>query len=128
MKFSSYSFRAILLAALAFPFALNASPSPHSAESLLQTQGSVRVRSVGPHVAAGTYQIQVSTKLGRPDARLPDGSWLYYNRRVESTDAEGILVIRFTQGRVSDLLLASPMMISVLRAGPAGHPVVAQSR
>ena len=128
MNFSSRSFLATLLAALAFPFALNAAPSTNSAESLLQTNGSVRVSSVGPHVTPGAYQIQVSTKLGRPDARLPDGSWLYYNRRVESTDAEGTLVIRFTQGRVSDLLLASPMMISVLRAGPAGHPVVAQSR
>ena len=84
------------------------------ANELLTANGSVRVSHVGRAVEIGTYQIQVSVKLGRPDLRLADGTWLYHERNIEHSEATGTLVVRFTNGRVSELSLAGPSLVAAL--------------
>jgi hypothetical protein len=81
--------------------------------------GTVAVANAGPHVAVGTFRIQVETKLGRPDVKLADGTWLYRGRAVAGSRATGTLVVRFADGRVSALALATPAAVAVLRAGSA---------
>ncbi len=74
------------------------------------------MRNAGPYVEPGTYQIQVSTALGRPTHLLADGTWLYADFAVEASRARGTLVVRFAQGRVSTLTLVSPSVATALRA------------
>jgi hypothetical protein len=78
----------------------------------------VPVQAAGAHVARGTFRIQVSTKLGRPDLELADGSWLYHGRTIAGSSARGTLVVRFAQGRVSELALVTPAVVAALRADP----------
>lgn len=94
--------------------------SADAAAALLRRHGSVPVSAAGPHVALGTFRVQVSAKLGSPDATLPDGTWLYRNRQIEGSAARGTLVVRFNSGRVSELLLADEPTVAALRADPAG--------
>ncbi len=114
-------FRPVLLAAalLLAPAALLAGDAPSADDALQQLarNGSVPVKHAGPHVQIGTFQIQVSTKLGAPSVRLPDGTWLYDHRRIAGSGAAGTLVVRFTGGRVSALTLATPAAVAALRAG-----------
>jgi hypothetical protein len=105
--------------ALASPFAAAKEPSPSDrAAQLLAAKGTVPVQAAGPHVERGTFRIQLSTKLGRPDLVLSDGTWLYHNRTVEGSNARGTLVVRFDKGRVSDLALVTPAVVAALRADP----------
>jgi hypothetical protein len=106
-----------------------ATPADRATE-LLALQGSVPVRNAGPYVEVGTYAIQVSTKLGRPAVRLADGAWLYPNHEVGETNARGTLVVRFAHGRVADLRLVNPAVVSALIAprNPSADTLVAQAR
>jgi hypothetical protein len=87
---------------------------PDPAAQTLNRQGSIPVRAAGPYVGPGTLRIQVSTKLGRPSAVLPDGTWLYHRRMVEESRAQGTLVVRFNDGRVSSLTLVTPSIATAL--------------
>ena len=89
-----------------------------AAAQLLARNGAVAVQAAGPYVERGTPRIQVSTKLGRPDFILTDGTWLYQNRQVDGSDARGTLVVRFEKGLVSDLAIATPAVVATLRADP----------
>jgi len=102
-------------------------PAADHPAHLLAILGSVSVSNAGPYVEIGTYQIQVSVKLGEPSARLPDGTWLYDHRGIEGSAAEGTLVVRFAGGRVSGLSLATPRVVAALRdaAGTAGRTLLA---
>jgi hypothetical protein len=85
------------------------------AARLLASAGSVPVKAAGPYVEIGTYRVQVSVKLGKPNFVLPDGTCLYQSFSVPDSDARGTLVVRFTNGRVSGLSLASPATVAALR-------------
>ena len=95
-------------------FAKNSDAAPH----LLAANRALVVTSVGPYVGLGTCRIQVSAKLGRPAAILPDGTWLYDHFAANRGDIEGTLVVRFANGRVHSLSLAGPAVIAALRARP----------
>jgi hypothetical protein len=94
------------------------SPPVDRASQLLTLRGSVPVKNVGPYVEIGTYQIQVSGKLGQPSAKLRNGTWLYDHRVIAGSAAEGTLIVRFADGRVSSLALATPSVVATLRATP----------
>lgn len=101
---------AALAAALTLAATSAAGPSQDSGDrpaALLETRGEISVGRAGPYVHAGTFRIQVSAKLGRPDAVLPDGTWIYYGYAVPGSDASGSLVVRFDGGRVRSLALAT---------------------
>ncbi len=85
------------------------------AEQLLARHGSVEVSAVGEYVEIGTFLIQVAVTLGTPDHKLADGTWLYSRKRIENSEVQGTLVVRFTGGRVSALTLATPAVVAVLR-------------
>jgi hypothetical protein len=91
---------------------------PDSAMERLATSGAVLVKTAGSYVEKGTFRIQVSTKLGRPTTILPDGTWLYENRAVQESNARGTLVVRFNQGRVSELALVTPAVATAMQADP----------
>ena len=88
----------------------------------LAQHGAVSITRAGPFVAPGTYRVQVSTKFGRPDTILADGTWMYHHRRIEGSDAEGTLVVRFEQGRVSALTLVTPAVATAMRTPSPQHP------
>jgi hypothetical protein len=129
-----------ILRPAAVAVALFVLPAIASAESLssdaaarrLVLTGSTPVKAAGPYVAIGTYQIQVTAKLGAPFARLPDGGWLYPEFFVNGSEVSGTLLVRFNQGRVSELALLSPAMVTALQAAPKSAPektlIVAQAR
>lgn len=98
--------------------ALSAATAPASdaAAQLLASTGAISVKNVGPYVERGTFRVQVATKLGRPDVTLADGAWLYRNRGVEGSAARGTLIVRFADGRVSDLTVATPAVVAALGA------------
>lgn len=115
--------RLLGLASLLLVAPLTASSSPAAPEDraaqLLAQHGRIAVSDAGPHVSTGTFRIQVATKLGQPDLRLGDGTWIYHPRRVSGSTAQGSLVVQFDgQGRVSDLSLATPAVVAALRAAP----------
>ena len=85
------------------------------AADMLAATGSVKIESVGPYVSTGTYRVQVSAKLGHPTTTLSDGTWIYENFNANDSGASGALVIRFTDGRVSSLSLATPATVVALR-------------
>ncbi len=125
MKTASLLPRRVL--ALGFVLALTSALSPalavasqtlqpgHRAAQHLAAHGSLPLKTVGPYVHVGTFRIQVSTKLGRPDFALPDGTWLYENYTIPPGDARGTLVVRFENGRVLELALATPAVVAALR-------------
>ena len=103
----------------ALPFAAQASEkSADSAARILAANGAVVIENAGPYVERGTPRVQVSVKLGRPNLELADGTWLYHNRAVEGSAARGTLVVRFDQGRVTDLVSVAPAVVAALRADP----------
>lgn len=111
------------------PIAFGASaPAPDRAAQLLATYGSVAVERVGPYVERGTFRIQVLAKLGKPDARASTDVWIYDRRAVDGSAARGALVVRFENGRVSDLSLVSPTVALALRQQqrPAGGALIAK--
>ena len=104
----------LLAAATLEASAAESTARPDPAAQTLNRQGSIPVRAAGPYVGPGTLRIQVSTKLGRPSAVLPDGTWLYHHRTVEESQAQGTLVVRFNDGRVSSLTLVTPSIATAL--------------
>lgn len=84
------------------------------AAELLAMHGHVPLSSATRYVERGTYRVQVAAKLGRPDATLPDGTWLYHGRRVGNSDAVGTLVVRFDGGRVGSLSLVTPAVATAM--------------
>ena len=88
-----------------------------AAASILAETGRVQVSNVGRYVSVGTLRVHVSAKLGRPEATFPDGTWIYENRRVNGSAAEGTLVLRFDHaGRVASMMLVTPAVAMGLRA------------
>jgi hypothetical protein len=85
------------------------------ATNLLAHYGTVPLLAAGPYVERGTARVQVAAKLGRPDAVLPDGSWVYHSYHVVDSAARGTLLVRFRDQRVAALLLATPAKIAALR-------------
>ncbi len=115
MKNASRSALFATLLALAATLPAAAQAGPDTAAQLLTRQGHVAIANVGEFVEPGTFRIQVAAKLGQPDARLADGTWLYHGRRIAGSDAEGTLVVRFTKGRVHTLALATPAVVAAWR-------------
>jgi hypothetical protein len=104
---------------LAAPLTVTSSPAAPEdrAARLLADGGRIALTDAGPHVSTGTFRIQVATKLGPPDLRLSDGTWLYHHRRVSDSTAQGSLLVQFdAAGRVSALSLATPATVVALRA------------
>ncbi len=118
---------ALVALLLLLPVAASAKNSAADrAATLLATHGAIPVTAAGDYVELGTYQIQVSSKLGRPSARLPDGTWLYEYFATENSAARGTLIVRFEHGRVSSLALATPATVAALRSAPKSGVLVAQ--
>jgi hypothetical protein len=111
-------FAFVILSAACTSF-VPAAPAPETrldpAAQTLARHGAVPVLRAGPFVAPGTFRVQVSTKFGRPDVVLADGTWLYHDRRIEGSDTDGTLVIRFERNRVSSLTLVTPAVATALR-------------
>jgi len=112
---SSLFFALLAAASLTAALPAAAQPAPHTAAQLLARHGHVALTHAGEHVEPGTFRIQVAAKLGQPDARLADGTWLYHRRQIAGSDAEGTLVVRFTAGRVHTLSLATPAVVAAWR-------------
>ncbi len=95
---------------------LPAAPARPDPLDPLSTHGAVIVNAAGPYVERGTSRIQVLAKLGEPSARLKDGTWLYERYRAREATLKGTLVVRFRDGRVQHLALATPATVAALRA------------
>lgn len=90
--------------------------------------GSLRVARVtapnmvnGDTVAPGDSRVVTSLRLGSPHRVLPDGSWLY--RNYTATDAQDQeyscnLIVRFTDSKVSALILADQPTVTALLKQP----------
>jgi hypothetical protein len=122
----------MLLVLSASAWAKNPS-STDPVSQLLAQRGSIPVQAVGPYVEIGTPRIQVSVKLGSPSARVADDLWLYENFRAEGSSSSGTLVVRFEQGRVSALSLATRAVAAALlspttRGGEATAVVASNAR
>jgi len=121
------SLLALVLAASAAVLSAKPVETTDRAARLLAQQGRVVLENAGPFVEHGTYLVQVAVKLGRPHARLADGTWLYHHRRIEGSAAEGTLVVRFTNDRVSELALVTPTIATALTtARDAATPLLAK--
>lgn len=90
-------------------------PPRGAAADALATRGTISVSAAGRQVQRGTFKIQVSTQLGRPDDILADGTWLYEKRSLAGGRTKGTLLVRFADGRVSDLQFATPAAVAALR-------------
>jgi hypothetical protein len=117
--FSEPLFFALLFAALgATAPALQATTPPHPEDrpaQLLAKHGHVSIDAAGPYVRIGTFLIQVATKLGQPDKKISQNLWLYHHRSVAGSAAAGTLVVRFRQGRVSEMAIVAPEIALALR-------------
>ena len=100
------------------------------AKSALEQHGSLQVTSAGPYVEIGTYQIQVMVKLGEPNKKLTDGTWLYDGFNVDDSDASGLLAVRFDRGLVSSLTIVTPSVALAMGtpAKPATKSVLAANK
>jgi len=83
---------------------------------VLAETGSMPVHAAGPYVEIGTFRVQVLAKLGRPDLKFADGTWLYHGHRAENSAATGTLVVQFKNGRVNSLSLVTPAVLASLEA------------
>lgn len=144
------SFLALL--ALSFATRLQAATQPGAAsEPLLLSTGEITLDSVtapnrvnGDAVINGTSRIMVSMRLGRPNATLPDGTWLYQGYRAHLTrrnasnpDADanreiigsGTLIVRFVSQKVVSLSVADDVTIAALqqKARDTGNRQIAAS-
>ncbi len=124
LRFLSAASTAFLVSALA----LSASPNRPAAADPLTAHGAILVDAAGPYVERGTYRIQVLAKLGEPSARLKDGTWLYERFSAREGSLKGTLVIRFRDGQVQHLALATPATVAALRAADAAAVQVAEAR
>ncbi|HUR59960.1 MAG TPA: hypothetical protein VM029_19720 [Opitutaceae bacterium] len=109
---------ALLTACVGAPAFVSAAPAADRAADVLARDGTLAAATAGRFVEVGTYRVQVAAKLGRPDLILQDGTWLYRGRKVEDSSAQGTLVVRFANGRVTSLALATPAVVAALRADP----------
>ena len=117
MKTISLRFAAVVSAIFVTLAAFPAHAADIALEQL-RINGAIPVKAAGPYVEPGTVRIQVSTKLGRPSTVLPDGTWMYDNHSIQDSDARGTLVVRFNQGRVSELALVTPTIAVAMRTNP----------
>jgi hypothetical protein len=89
----------------------NASNGSDEAQKIMNLAGSLEVqsagRTVGDYVEIGAWRETVSSRLGKPNLALADGTWLYYEFSVDDSIAKGILVVRFNKGCVTELKLVS---------------------
>jgi hypothetical protein len=108
---------AALLLVPAIASAKDNTPSDLAAQ-LLATSGRVPVKAAGPYVEVGSYRIHVSAHLGRPNAVLADGTWMYHNFTADESAASGTLMVRFDHGRVSELALISHTVETALLKTP----------
>ncbi len=119
--FSSALLRTLGVSSLMFmaPIWLPAAPDAASdaAARQLAAIGMLPVSAVGPYVEVGTFQIQVAVKLGRPDARLSDGSWMYHDRSLANSSTRGTVVIRFADRKVSRIAFVTPATATALLQG-----------
>lgn len=121
----------LLVTALALPCSqaqASLVSKPTDPAALLRAHGAIAVAQAGPYVHRGSYRIQVATKLGSPDAILPDGTWLYRSYAVPESSVDGTLVVRFANGRVSELVLASAQTVSALRSARGSRPASVPDR
>lgn len=102
-----------IVATLAFHSSLGATTD--AAAHLLAAHGTLPVQAAGPYVEHGTFRVQVSAKLGRPQATLGADTWFYPNYRVDGSNARGTLIVRFRQDRVSELLVVTPAVAVAMR-------------
>ena len=107
--------RTTILAAL---LSTSAILSANAAPDTTALTGSVAVKAAGPYVQVGSYRIWVSSHLGKPSIVLADGSWLYNNFTSDSNGATGSLLVRFSNGQVSQMKLVSPAIVAALRSAP----------
>jgi hypothetical protein len=101
---------AAIVATFTFATAVMSAKNTNSvdrAAELLAQHGTLNLKAAGPYVGVGTFRIWVDAKLGKPSARLPDGTWLYRGYEVKDSDARGTLVVRFEEGRVTKLSLVT---------------------
>jgi hypothetical protein len=81
------------------------------AQKIMNIAGSIEVQSAGRdaggYVEIGAWREAVTSRLGKPNVALADGSWLYYEFSVDDSAAKGVLVVRFNNGCVSELKLVS---------------------
>jgi len=75
----------------------------------------------GDSVVIGDSRVMASLRLGSPHRVLPDGSWLY--RGYTATDAQEReyscnLIVRFSQSKVSALVLADQPTVTALLQKP----------
>lgn len=116
MKSRLLSLTALALASFAAAPGAAASPAADRAAHLLATQGSIAVQAAGPYVECGSFRVHVAAHLGRPDATLPDGTWIYHQRAIAGSDATGSLIVRFdARGRVQALSLGTPAHVAALQ-------------
>jgi hypothetical protein len=59
---------------------------------------------------------------------LPDGAWVYKNFSVEDSNVRGALIVNFKEGRVSELRLVSPAVLTALSAAKAPARTLIASR
>jgi len=85
---------------------MGGAPIDHASQTMAR-HGTINLKAVGPYVQTGTFRIWVEAKLGKPSTRLPDGTWFYRAYVVKDSDARGTLVVRFKEGRVSNLSLVT---------------------
>jgi hypothetical protein len=85
------------------------------------------VSNINDYVQAGSYRIWVTTHLGRPTHVLPDGVWLYENRRIDNLDVTGTLAITFKDGQVTSMrLLTHAATVALLQPHAAKTLVAAR--
>jgi len=110
------SLRTTILAALLSTSAVLSANA--AAPDITALAGSIAVKAAGPYVQVGSYRIWVSSHLGKPSIVLADGTWLYNNFTADSNGATGTLLVRFSNGRVSQMKLVSPAIVAALRSAP----------
>jgi hypothetical protein len=88
-----------------------ASSGGDEAQKIMNLAGSLEVQSAGrmsgEYIEIGAWRETVSSRLGKPNLALADGTWLYYEFSVDDSAANGVLVVRFSKGCVSELKLVS---------------------
>lgn len=81
--------------------------------------------STGADLHQGTYRVEILSRLGRPDAVLVDGGWVYANRIQIGSGARGNLIVSFADEAVCRLVLAptrepaKPVSCQMAAATPA---------
>jgi hypothetical protein len=81
-----------------------------------------KVNANGNNVTVDTERVMVALRLGSPNAVTADGAWLYYHyvarQGAHAAGQPATLVIRFRDGRVSQLTLADAATVAALRETP----------